>query len=129
MNKTGEVLYDPHKPLICKGKDQIAQKEGNGNGAPDGAGSHRLRLVSTGQDMEASADASLLQSLHRAGVAWPSSCRNGTCRVCIGQLVSGSVRYSVEWPGLLPEEKTAGAVLPCVAWPSSDVALAPPQQD
>lgn len=129
MNKTGEVLYDPPKPLICKGKDQIAQKEGNCNSAPDGAGSHRLRLLATGQDMEAPAGASLLQSLHREGVAWPSSCRNGACRVCIGRLVSGSVRYRVEWPGLLPEEKTAGAVLPCVACPTSDVVLAPPQQD
>lgn len=125
MNKTGEVLYDPSKPLICKGEDQTAQKTGNGAGAPQHLPAHRLQLAATGEVLEAPADASLLQTLQRAGLAWPSSCRNGSCRACIGHLVSGSVRYSVEWPGLLPEEKTAGAVLPCVAWPTSDLVLAP----
>ncbi len=54
---------------------------------------------------------------------WPSSCRNGTCRTCLGQMVSGSVRYDIEWPGLTPEEKAEGYVLPCCAFPESDVVL------
>lgn len=84
-----------------------------------------LRLQPGGEVLPAPADTSLLQAVHRAGLAWPASCRNGTCRACIGHLASGSVRYRVEWPGLLPEEKAAGAVLPCVACPTSDVVLAP----
>lgn len=75
------------------------------------------------QPFDAWVDRPLLQSMESGGVDWPSSCRNGTCRTCIGQLVSGTVRYEVEWPGLLPEEKEQGYVLPCVAHPCSDVVL------
>jgi len=86
----------------------------------------RLHLSATGQTLAAPADRSLLQTLQQAGVDWPASCRNGTCRRCIGQLVAGTVSYRVEWPGLLPEEKRGGAVLTCVAEPRSDLTLAPP---
>jgi ferredoxin len=65
----------------------------------------------------------LLLSLEQGGSNWPSSCRNGTCRTCIGQLESGRVRYGVEWPGLSDEEQAEGYVLPCVAYPCSDVVL------
>lgn len=66
---------------------------------------------------------SLLNSLEAGGVDWPSSCRNGTCRTCIGHLTSGDVRYEIEWPGLSAEEKAQGYVLPCVAFPRSDLTL------
>jgi ferredoxin len=85
----------------------------------------QLHLPATGVTLPAPDDASLLQTLLAAGVDWPASCRNGSCRACIGQLAAGNVRYRVEWPGLLPEEKASGAVLPCVACPSSDVVLQP----
>ena len=69
----------------------------------------------------------LLAALRAAGEAWPASCRNGTCRTCLGWLEAGAVRHTVEWPGLLPEEKAAGAVLPCVACPASaEVVLGGP---
>jgi ferredoxin len=86
-----------------------------------------LNLPDHGLSLPADTRHTLLQTLLRAGVAWPASCRNGTCRACIGQLVDGSVRYGVEWPGLLPEEKASGAVLPCVAFPTSDVTLTGPR--
>ncbi|MHB1113882.1 MAG: 2Fe-2S iron-sulfur cluster-binding protein, partial [Acidovorax defluvii] len=35
----------------------------------------------------------------------------------------GSVRYEIEWPGLSTEEMAEGCVLPCVAYPVSDVEL------
>ena len=65
----------------------------------------------------------LLVSLEQGGIDWPSSCRNATCRTCIGQLIRGEVRYDIEWPGLSSEEMDEGCVLPCVAIPCSDVAL------
>lgn len=65
----------------------------------------------------------LLMSLEQGGVDWPSSCRGGNCRTCVGQLLSGAVRYEMEWPGLTTEEMNAGCVLPCVAYPVSDVSL------
>ena len=68
-------------------------------------------------------DQPLLLSLEQGGMDWPSSCRNGTCRTCIGHLREGSVRYAIEWPGLSAEELAAGCVLPCVAHPTSDLVL------
>ena len=65
----------------------------------------------------------LLVSLEQGGIDWPSSCRNGTCRTCMGQLVRGQVRYEIEWPGPSAEEKAEGYVLPCVAFPCSDLVL------
>ncbi len=83
----------------------------------------KLHLPASNRTLDARGSDSLLQTLLRAGEDWPASCRNGTCRACIGRLGSGTVRYRVEWPGLLPEEKTQGCVLPCVAEPTSDVVL------
>ncbi len=79
-----------------------------------------------GQQCDAWADQPLLQSLEQGGIDWPSSCRNGTCRTCLGRLAQGSVRYEIEWPGLTAEEKAEGCVLPCVAYPESDVVLEGP---
>ena len=77
----------------------------------------------SGMQVDAWADQSLLDSLESGGVNWPSSCRNGTCRTCMGQLVSGSVHYDIEWPGVTSEEQAEGYVLPCCAYPDSDVVL------
>jgi len=38
-------------------------------------------------------------------------------------LERGTVRYEIEWPGLSAEEKAEGCVLPCVAYPCSDLSL------
>jgi ferredoxin len=65
----------------------------------------------------------LLVSLEQGGIDWPSSCRNGTCRTCFSKLERGQVRYEIDWPGLSAEEKEEGYVLPCVAYPCSDVVL------
>ncbi|MEI8170736.1 MAG: 2Fe-2S iron-sulfur cluster binding domain-containing protein [Rhodoferax sp.] len=80
-------------------------------------------LATDGQQADAWTNQPLLTSLEQGGLDWPSSCRNGTCRTCIGQLVSGSVRYEIEWPGLSAEEKAEGYALPCVAYPCSDLVL------
>jgi len=84
---------------------------------------YTARTESDQLQVDAFSNESLLLSLEMGGSNWPSSCRNGTCRTCIGQLTSGVVRYDMEWPGLSAEEKAEGYVLPCVAYPCSDVAL------
>lgn len=76
-----------------------------------------------GQQFDAWANQPLLISAEQGGIGWPSSCRNGTCRTCMGQLKQGKVRYEIEWPGMSAEEKLEGWVLPCVAHPCSDVVL------
>jgi ferredoxin len=71
-------------------------------------------------------NASLLEAAQAAGIALPSSCRNGTCRTCLCQLKSGEIRYRIEWPGVSADEKKEGLILPCVAVAESDLRLFAP---
>lgn len=86
---------------------------------------YRITMERTGTTFEAREHEPLLLAAERAGIALPSSCRNGTCRACIHALRSGAIGYTIEWPGLTREEKAEGLVLPCVALPRSDIVLAP----
>ncbi len=86
---------------------------------------HQVRLSPAGPPLAARSDRPLLQSALDAGIEMLSACRNGTCRVCIRQLLSGRVSYRIEWPGLSAEEKAQGYILPCVAHPESDLVLLP----
>lgn len=88
---------------------------------------YTAKLDPSGQQCDAWADQPLLHSLEAGSIAWPSSCRNGTCRTCLGKLKSGSVRYAIDWPGLTREEQDEGYVLPCCAYPQGDVVLEDPQ--
>ncbi len=87
------------------------------------------RIEPDGGSFDAWRELSLLDSLEQGGLQWPSSCRSGTCRTCIGQLLSGQVHYEMAWPGLSAEELAEGCVLPCVARPLSDVVLKDPWAD
>ena len=77
---------------------------------------------------DAPADLPLLLAAEHAGLLLSSACRNGTCRSCICRLVSGQVAYRIAWPGLSAEEKAEGCILPCVAYPVTDVVLQLPAQ-
>jgi ferredoxin len=83
------------------------------------------RLAPAGLRFDAPADLPLLQAALRAGIGLPSSCRNGTCRTCMCRLLEGQIAYRIEWPGLSAEEKREGLILPCVAYPVSNVAIEP----
>lgn len=83
----------------------------------------RARIEPGGASFAAPEQQTLLASAAQAGLEIPSSCRNGTCRSCICRLLEGQIAYLIEWPGLLPEEKAQGFILPCVAYPRSDVVL------
>ena len=89
---------------------------------PDPA-SHSAVLQPSGRRFTAAADRTVLASAAEAGIAMESSCRNGSCRACLRPLHEGRVAYRIEWPGLLPEEKAGGWLLPCVAYPQSDLVL------
>jgi len=81
--------------------------------------------AATGLQVDTQSDQSLLLALEMGGSNWPSSCRNGSCRTCIGRLEQGQVRYEIEWPGLYGEEIDEGYVLPCVAYPCSHIVIHP----
>jgi ferredoxin len=84
------------------------------------------RIANTDLSFSAPADMPLLQAAELAGtpgLQMDSSCRNGTCRTCICQLLEGQVTYRIEWPGLSLDEKREGLILPCVAYPVTDVVI------
>jgi ferredoxin len=83
----------------------------------------RIRVGGQAPEVDADGETSLFAAMARAGIAWPVSCRNGTCRTCIARLLKGQVRYDIPWPGLSAEEKLEGYCLPCVALPMSDVVI------
>ena len=87
---------------------------------------YRAHLDLQSLSFAAPASLPLLQAAEAAGLEglqMESSCRNGTCRTCMCQLVSGEVMYRIDWPGLSREEKQDGCILPCVAYPLSDVVI------
>ncbi len=85
-----------------------------------------VRIANTDVSFSAPADMPLLQAAELSGMAGlklESSCRNGTCRTCICQLLGGQVAYRIDWPGLSLDEKREGLILPCVAYPVSDLVI------
>jgi len=80
-----------------------------------------------GWQFEAVAGLSLVESARRAGIVLPTSCRNGTCRTCRCQVISGRVRHLIEWPGLSEEERLDGSILPCVATAESALRIDAPR--
>ncbi len=84
------------------------------------------RIGDDGTQCDAWPEQPLLESMEAGGIDWPSSCRNGTCRTCMAMMSEGEVHYRIPWPGLLAEEKAEGWILPCCAYPLSDLKLEVP---
>jgi ferredoxin len=99
--------------------DDLAQPAG-----PSEAVTFSVQL-GPGVHFSASPSLPILQSALLAGIEMDSSCRNGTCRACICRLASGEVAYRIQWPGLSADEKQGGFILPCVAYPLSDLVIQP----
>lgn len=87
---------------------------------------HRVRYGS--HTITAREDETVLTAALRAGLDVPNSCRTGTCRRCMALLQQGEIHYTVEWPGLIPEERAQGWILPCVAQARSEIVLDLPAQ-
>ena len=85
-----------------------------------------LRIEPQGWTAELPAGVTLLAAAERAGIVLPSSCRNGTCRACRCRMLAGEAFYKIAWPGLSPDEKAEGDVLPCAAFSGGDVVLLAP---
>lgn len=87
------------------------------------AGPFTIHVLPAGLRFTAAPGRPLLLAAQDAGIALPSSCRNGTCRSCLCQRVEGQTRHLIDWPGLSAEEKAEGWILPCVAEAHGDVVL------
>ncbi|ARP94808.1 2Fe-2S iron-sulfur cluster-binding protein [Bordetella genomosp. 13] len=87
---------------------------------------HAVTLQPSGWRYDCAEGHTVLVGALRAGIRLPSSCRNGTCRTCMCRMLEGKVAYSIERPGLSPDEKAEGWILPCVAVAQSDLLLEVP---
>lgn len=80
---------------------------------------HQLPRKGTSEILSwsSASDETLLQSARSQGIELSSSCENGTCRTCLLQSAQATpaLHYTTDWPGLTPEEKLSGFLLPCVA--------------
>jgi ferredoxin len=85
-----------------------------------------VRVEPLGHCFEAPESLSVLEAAGFAGLHLPRSCRNGTCRTCLCRMISGTVSYRIEWPGVSREEKAEGYILPCVAIAQSDLVIEVP---
>jgi ferredoxin-NAD(P)+ reductase (naphthalene dioxygenase ferredoxin-specific) len=68
----------------------------------------------------------ILDAALAAGIAYPHSCRVGECGSCKSRLIAGEVFSPVpaDPTVLTPAERAAGIILPCRAWPKTDVTVA-----
>jgi len=85
-----------------------------------------VRVAPLVRTLEAPDSLTVLEAAGFANLRLPRSCRNGTCRTCLCRLVSGTVSYTIEWPGVSREEKAEGFILPCVAVAASDLVIEVP---
>ena len=87
---------------------------------------HLMTVLPGGWQLPVPPGRPLLLAALDAGVRLPRSCRNGTCRTCLARVVSGQAHHTIDWPGLLAEEKAEGWILPCVACADSDLQISAP---
>ena len=85
--------------------------------------SFTITVVPQGWQFTAVAGTTLLAAAELAGIRLLSSCRNGTCRTCLCHMPEGKVRYTVDWPGISPDERIDGYILPCVAVAESNITV------
>ncbi|AIY43858.1 Ferredoxin [Collimonas arenae] len=82
-----------------------------------------VRIEPSGWHFETSGATPVMEAARQSDINLPSSCRNGTCRTCMCRLLHGEIRYQIEWPGLSSDEKKDGYILPCIAYPQSDLVI------
>ena len=87
---------------------------------------HWLTVLPGGWRLPVRPGQTLLLAALDGGVRLARSCRNGTCRTCLARVSRGQVHHTIDWPGLLAEEKAAGWILPCVAAADSDLTIEAP---
>ena len=87
---------------------------------------HWLTVLPGGWRLPVRPGQTLLLTALDSGVRLSRSCRNGTCRTCLARVISGQAHHTIDWPGLLAEEKAEGWILPCVATADSDLSIEAP---
>jgi NAD(P)H-flavin reductase/ferredoxin len=85
---------------------------------------YKVSVPKLGVELDVPNDVTILEHALAKGLAFPHSCRVGTCGTCRCKLVSGKV-YEISDKAyvLSGEELREGYILPCQSLPRSDVVL------
>ncbi len=85
-----------------------------------------IMLKRSGEQFEAEADEVILDAAERAGIILTHSCRGGTCRACITEVLSGCIEHDPEYADELSIDQgeiDAGFRLLCSSLACSDAEL------
>ncbi len=86
--------------------------------------SHQVLIQPSGQILHVETEETILEAALREGFSMPYGCRNGSCGICKGRIIQGSVDYGQYNPETLTEaEKQAGQALFCCASPITDLII------
>ncbi|GKW28839.1 2Fe-2S iron-sulfur cluster-binding protein [Pectobacterium sp. CHL-2024] len=82
---------------------------------------YTIRDLTTGAEIQAPDDVYILDSLEKAGVNSPYSCRAGSCSSCAALLITGLVDQSDGT--FLSDGQKVRFILTCSAYPQSDCTI------
>jgi ferredoxin len=84
----------------------------------------RVQLGKKTLELSCDEETRLLEALAEADLYTRNPCRNGVCGLCKCQLVSGEITYLWRQPhGLWEKDKAQNFILPCIAYPVTDLKL------
>lgn len=85
---------------------------------------HQIILQPSGHVLKVEAGETILEAALREGLSLPYGCRNGSCGICKGNIIQGTVNYGRHnEETLTEEEKQAGKALFCCASPLTDLVV------
>lgn len=87
------------------------------------------RLTYEGNPIPLEPGQTVLDAAHASGIDLPCSCRNGVCQSCLVKVESGSTPPLGSQKGLKPSLAQRGYFLACIARPTEDLAVIPPDAE